>query len=109
MEKSRLSINLRKLRTFKQCSQSEFGELFQVTRASIGSYEEGRAEPKLSFLIAVAKHFKLTLDSIVTEELSVNQIAHFNNLETIDSPYIEIHKKLDNLAEQINVLMKKNV
>ena len=77
MKKTTIGKNFKKLRLFKSLNQTEFADLFEVTRSAIGSYEEGRAEPKLETLIKVADHFKLKVDDIIRKELTVNQIAGF--------------------------------
>ncbi|MEN8137167.1 MAG: helix-turn-helix transcriptional regulator [Bacteroidota bacterium] len=69
--------NIRKIRTVKQLNQSQFAELFGLSRASIGSYEEGRAEPKIDKIIDIAKYFSIELDLILEKELSVNEISGF--------------------------------
>jgi DNA-binding XRE family transcriptional regulator len=78
MKKSILARNLRKLRSFKNLNQTEFAELFELNRPTIGSYEEGRSEPKLVTLQRIASYFKLTMDDLFSKELTVNQIAGFD-------------------------------
>jgi transcriptional regulator with XRE-family HTH domain len=46
--------NIRKIRAAKNISQSSFADLFKLTRASIGAYEEGRAEAKIDTIIEIA-------------------------------------------------------
>ncbi len=70
--------NIKKIRTVKGLNQTEFGKIFNLTRGSIGSYEEGRAEPKIETLKEIAKKFSITLDSIITTELTVNQLSGFS-------------------------------
>lgn len=74
--------NIKKIRSIKNMSQQGFASLFGLTRASVGAYEEGRAEPKTDTSILIAKHFKLTLDQLITKELTVNNILNpsFNSL-----------------------------
>jgi DNA-binding XRE family transcriptional regulator len=79
MKKSILARNLRKLRSFKNLNQTEFAELFELNRPTIGSYEEGRSEPKLATLQRIAQHFNLTIDDLFSKELTVNQIAGFDS------------------------------
>ena len=92
-----LSKNIRKLRAFKNLNQTQFAELIEVKRASIGAYEEGRAEPKLDTLIRITSHFKITLDNLIVTELTVNQIAKFdkayNKANNIESSNLEKEMK----------------
>ncbi len=74
---SYLAINLKKLRKVKRLSQTKFAQIFSLTRASVGAYEEGRAEPKLDKLIEIAHYFGLTIDQLVAKQLTVNDILHY--------------------------------
>ena len=42
-----IAKNIRWFRKRQQISQTEFASIFGITRASVGAYEEGRAEPKI--------------------------------------------------------------
>jgi transcriptional regulator with XRE-family HTH domain len=70
--------NIKKIRSVKNLNQSDFADLFQLKRASIGAYEEGRAEPKIATLIEIAKHFGISTDELLNKELSVNDLYHFD-------------------------------
>jgi transcriptional regulator with XRE-family HTH domain len=75
---SNVGKNIRKLRTVKKLSQSAFAELFGLARPSVGAYEEGRSEPKMETLIQIAQHFGLSVDLLLTKELTVNELYHFD-------------------------------
>ncbi|RZK25603.1 MAG: LexA family transcriptional regulator [Hymenobacter sp.] len=70
--------NIRKLRTVKKLSQASFAELFGLARPSVGAYEEGRSEPKMETLIQIAQYFGLSVDLLLTKELTVNELYHFD-------------------------------
>lgn len=73
--------NIKKIRSIKKMSQSVFAEQFNLTRASIGAYEEGRAEAKIDTIINIANFFGISLDALLTKELTINEIYHFNVLK----------------------------
>lgn len=81
---SKIGSNIRKIRMVKGLSQSAFADLFGLSRASIGAYEEGRAEPKVDAVIGIAKYFSLTLDDIYKKEVTVNQLTNFKLPESED-------------------------
>ncbi len=87
---SNIGKNIRKIRTSKGLSQSAFAELFGLTRASIGAYEEGRAEPKLDAIVQIAKYFSFTLDKILMDEVTVNEIHQFE----LPSDQVEVKNEL---------------
>ncbi|TXK45811.1 helix-turn-helix domain-containing protein [Pontibacter qinzhouensis] len=65
-----VTSNLRHLRKSAGYTQAQLAEKLDIKRSLIGAYEEGRAEPKLSTLINIAAHFHITLDDLITLDLS---------------------------------------
>ena len=70
--------NIKKIRSIKKLSQQAFAELFGLKRSSIGSYEEERADPKLEIIIKIAKHFNISVDSLVNKEITINELYNFH-------------------------------
>ena len=62
--------NIKKIRQAKNISQSDFANLLNLSRPSIGAYEEGRSEPKIETLIGISRHFKISIDIMLTRELT---------------------------------------
>lgn len=75
---SYIGKNIRKIRTVKKISQADFAEMFGIGRPSVGAYEEGRAEPKLDTIIRIAQNFGLSIDVLLTKELTVNELYKFD-------------------------------
>jgi len=75
---SSIGKNIKKIRGVKSLNQSDFADLFNLKRASIGAYEEGRAEPKLSTIIEIANYFGISVDDLLKKDLSVNDLYHFD-------------------------------
>ena len=82
---SQIGKNIKRIRSAKKLSQSQFAEVFNLTRGSVGAYEEGRAEPKIDTIIQIASYFSLSIDLLLNKELTVNDLYHFDVL----------HQKLD--------------
>jgi len=70
--------NIKKIRSIKKISQNAFSELFELSRTAVGSYEEGRAEPKIETIIQIANYFGVSIDVLLTKELTVNDLYHFD-------------------------------
>lgn len=94
---SKIGKNIKKIRATKGLSQTEFGKIFGITRGSIGSYEEGRAEPKIDTLLQIANKFSISIDDITTKDVTVNLLSGFNpdnisknrtTIKTTDKPLI---------------------
>ena len=77
---SHIGKNIRKIRTVRKLSQQQFSELFSLSRTSVGAYEEERAEPKIDTLIQIAHYFGLSIDILLTKELSVNDLYNIDVL-----------------------------
>lgn len=75
-----IAKNLRHLRTLKGLTQEYLAEDLKVTRARIGSYEEGRSYPTIDFLIQISDYFKLPIDILVRQDLSKSKDASFIEL-----------------------------
>jgi DNA-binding XRE family transcriptional regulator len=104
MKKSILARNIKKLRMFKSLNQTEFASLFDLNRPTIGSYEEGRSEPKLQTLLKIAHHYKLTVDDLVSKELTVNQIAGFDGASSRKNSEAGLGEKIESLERKISSL-----
>jgi DNA-binding XRE family transcriptional regulator len=89
---SKIGKNIRKIRATKGLSQTGFANLFNLTRASIGAYEEGRAEPKTDTTLLIAKHFSIPVEALLAEELTVNRLTNFT-LESALKPQGKVNQK----------------
>lgn len=65
-----VTSNIRHLRKRAGFTQAQLAEKLDIKRSLVGAYEEGRAEPKLSTLVNVAKLFEVSLDQLITCDLS---------------------------------------
>lgn len=66
---SNIASNLKYLRRKKGLTQQQFADIMKIKRASVGAYEEGRADPKYELLKQIADFFGLSMDEIVNEEI----------------------------------------
>jgi transcriptional regulator with XRE-family HTH domain len=75
---SYIGKNIRKIRSVKNYSQTDFADKFDLKRATVGAYEEGRSEPKIATLIEIANYFSIQVDDLLTKELTVNDLFKFD-------------------------------
>jgi transcriptional regulator with XRE-family HTH domain len=73
--------NLKFLRKQAGLSQTDFANKIGVNRPIIGSYEEGRAEPKFETLQNISHFFQITLDSLLQKKLTKNAKSGLKNIE----------------------------
>lgn len=75
---STIGNNIKKIRSIKKLNQQDFADNFGIKRASVGAYEEGRADPKIKTIIEIANYFGISLDLFMTKELTVNDLYRFD-------------------------------
>jgi transcriptional regulator with XRE-family HTH domain len=66
---SYIGRNLKWYRKRKKISQTELANIFSITRASVGAYEEERSDPKMELIIRFANYFDISLDDFITKDL----------------------------------------
>ncbi len=71
--------NIRKIRNVKNMSQQAFADIFDLKRGTLGAYEEERSEPKIETLLKIANYFSITVDDLLTKELTVNKLLKFQS------------------------------
>jgi transcriptional regulator with XRE-family HTH domain len=65
-----LSLNLKYLRQKHKLSQQQLADLLKTGRSTLAEYERGKTEPNLHTLLAIARHFKISTDELLTKNLS---------------------------------------
>jgi len=99
---SNFGKNIKYLRQSNGFSQQQFAGLFELSRASIGSYEEGRAEPKIETLIKIANHFHVTVDQLVRGKVDANiKTQDSTEKESLPPPNLYIEDRLSTLEQKI--------
>ncbi|HLT87237.1 MAG TPA: LexA family transcriptional regulator [Sphingobacterium sp.] len=64
---SNIASNLKFLRKKKGLTQQQFADALEIKRASVGAYEEDRAEPKYELLRKIAQFYDLTMDELAND------------------------------------------
>lgn len=68
-----IAEHLKNHRKAKGWTQAQLAERLGLSRAQVGSYEEGRAEPKLDTIKAMAQLFACTIDALVSGDARSDQ------------------------------------
>ncbi len=66
--KENISIRLKELRIENGLSQQKLAKEINVTQKAIDFWEKGINEPKASYIIKLAKYFKVTTDYLLGVE-----------------------------------------
>lgn len=64
---SNIASNLKFLRKKHNLTQQQFADIMGIKRASVGAYEEDRAEPKYGLLKKIADYYALSMDELVND------------------------------------------
>ena len=82
---SKLPENLKAYRKEKGWTQQALADRLGLTRPTLGAYEEGRSEPKLSVLIDMASCFGTSVDALVrgSEEAQTEERARGEGLRIL--------------------------
>lgn len=67
---SNIASNLKFLRKKKGLTQQQFADALEIKRASVGAYEEDRAEPKYELLRKIAQFYDLTMDELANDVIN---------------------------------------
>ncbi len=67
---STIANNLKYLRKKKKLTQQQFADEMGIKRASVGAYEESRADPKYELLKKIADFYELTMDELANETIN---------------------------------------
>ncbi|HLR49358.1 MAG TPA: helix-turn-helix domain-containing protein [Candidatus Sphingobacterium stercoripullorum] len=69
---SNFSRNLKFLRKKYGLTQQKLADMLKVTRAAVGSYEEGRSKPKFSLLTEMSEFFEVTVTELMNEKINAH-------------------------------------
>jgi len=96
--------NLKVLRKASDLTQQQLAEKLGINRATLASYEEGRAEPKFDSLKRIASFFKVSIDDLLQKSKAAR--TDFKKWEQKDLQILPI--VLDqNDQERITLVSKK--
>ena len=68
--KNYISENISYLVKKMNCSQDEFGEIFDLKKSSISSYVSKKAQPKIETIQKICEYFNITIDDFINKDLS---------------------------------------
>lgn len=76
---TKLASNLKYLRKKAKISQGDLAVEFEVARTTMGDYERGKTEPNLEMLVNLSAKFNVSIDRLITEDLSFDELEITRN------------------------------
>jgi transcriptional regulator with XRE-family HTH domain len=61
-----LGVRIAALRRERGLSQAQLAQRLQISTSAVGMYEQGRREPSVELLVAMAKEFQVSTDFLLT-------------------------------------------
>lgn len=81
---STISGNIKHLRKQHQWTQGDFADRIGIKRSLVGAYEEGRADPRLNNLLNMSKVFRVSVDNLLTKDLTRMDLKAIEALNEAD-------------------------
>ncbi len=75
--------NIKFLRKKFGYTQETFAEALEINRPSVGAYEEGRADPRLTTLSRMAELFKVSVDELINDDLTKENHVPKQNIRVL--------------------------
>lgn len=103
---------LKELREEHQYKQEDMAKILSITTSAYGYYEQGRNQPSLETLYAIANKFQVSIDYLlgITDIPNIYKQQISENMELYDSELVAIQLMKDNhLLEEISKEPSKNV
>jgi len=97
----KLGANIRSLRIAYGETQEQLGEAIFVEKNTVSYYETGKREPNKETLTAIAKHYMVSVEELLNEDLTdlkkitVDKDAFWKNIEIV-LPLVSSKKALEN-------------
>lgn len=98
-----LAQNIKYLRERKGETQKDISSLLKVSEMTISRYESGENEPELKRIVALANHFEVSLDEIITARMNEEIPLYLKNLRYFRTKY-EMTQR--DIAELLGVSQK---
>jgi len=78
-----IASNLKFLRKQRKWTQTDLATELSIKRSLVGAYEESRANPNYELLQDISKLFKVTIDALITTDLTRTEMVPLFNADTL--------------------------
>lgn len=98
---SQLSKNLKTFRVKSGLTQLEMADLIGISDKNWSNYERGKTEPNVETLLKIASVFKISLDGLVSRDVSLIADSLIEKRHENESLNVSLHESL-NLVNESN-------
>lgn len=109
MEKSVISVNLKRLRMAKHMTQMELASAAGISRVALSNIEKGKVAPRVDTLQALSESLKVKLKDLVSpvRELRAVRFRALKRMKTRDQILAEVSRWLSDFSELEDILNDK--
>lgn len=104
-----VSNNIKALRKQLGFTQEQFAERIGIKRSLLGAYEEGRADPRLNNLQNMAKEFGVSVDLLISKDVSNMTRQELQRLVEEQSKALPPDEKLKVLSITVDQQDRENI
>lgn len=104
-----VSNNIKALRKQVGFTQEQFAEKIGIKRSLLGAYEEGRADPRLNNLQNMAKEFGVSVDILISKDISHMSRQELQQLAEKASKAVPPTEKLKVLSITVDKEERENI
>lgn len=104
-----VSNNIKALRKQLGFTQEQFAERIGIKRSLLGAYEEGRADPRLNNLQNMAKEFGVSVDMLISRDVSNMSRQELQKLVEEQSKALPPNEKLKVLSITVDQQDRENI
>ena len=104
-----VSNNIKSLRKQLGFTQEQFAEKIGIKRSLLGAYEEGRADPRLNNLQNMAKEFGVSVDILISKDVSNMSRQELQNLAEQQNKAQAPTEKLKVLSITVDKQERENI
>ncbi len=92
-------MRLKELREHKNESQQKLAMILNISQTMISRYEKGQAYPDMDTLIAIARHYNISVDYLI--EFSDDKLPYTkSNLPKQEQDLLFLFKRLDSAQKE---------
>ena len=97
-----LGARIAALRRGKGLSQAQLAHRLRISPSAVGMYEQGRREPSVELLVAIADEFQVSTDFLLTGKPAAQHMADVEQLlqTRLDAAQDRLKRRPDSFSRQ---------
>ncbi len=94
-------LRISELRTLKGITQKQLADEIGVKNYTVGNWEQGRTEPNLEDLVAMANYFECSVDYLIGREDDFGNVVLLSNLSADQIRLVGLYAQLPEQKQKL--------